>query len=42
MLFIQGTRDDLADLALMQSACSALGSRATLHVAKVAIILSRC
>jgi uncharacterized protein len=32
MLFIQGTRDDLADLALMRSACSALGSRATLHV----------
>lgn len=32
MLFIQGTRDDLADLELMRSVCSALGSRATLYV----------
>jgi hypothetical protein len=32
MLFIQGTRDDLADLELMRGMCSALGSRATLHV----------
>lgn len=32
MLFIQGTRDDLADLDLMRSTLSALGSRATLHV----------
>jgi len=32
MLFIQGTRDDLADLELMRSTCSALGSRATLYI----------
>ncbi len=32
MLFIQGTRDSLADLELMRTVCSALGSRATLHV----------
>ena len=32
MLFLQGTRDDLADLALITSVCGALGERATLHV----------
>jgi predicted alpha/beta-hydrolase family hydrolase len=32
MLFLQGTRDELADLDLMRGVCSALGSRATLHV----------
>jgi predicted alpha/beta-hydrolase family hydrolase len=32
MLFLQGTRDDLADLPLMQGVCQRLGSRATLHV----------
>ena len=32
MLFLQGTRDDLADLALMQAVTADLGSRATLHV----------
>jgi len=32
MLFLQGTRDDLADLALVTSVCSGLGPRATLHV----------
>jgi predicted alpha/beta-hydrolase family hydrolase len=32
MLFVQGTRDDLADLDLMRGVCSALGSRATLHI----------
>jgi predicted alpha/beta-hydrolase family hydrolase len=32
MLFLQGTRDDLADLALMTSVCGRLGPRATLHV----------
>jgi predicted alpha/beta-hydrolase family hydrolase len=32
MLFIQGTRDALADLELMRAVCSGLGSRATLHV----------
>ena len=32
MLFLQGTRDDLADLELVTRVCSELGSRATLHV----------
>lgn len=32
MLFIQGTRDELADLDLMRGVCSSLGSRATLHI----------
>jgi len=32
MLFLQGTRDALADLGLVQQAVSALGARATLHV----------
>lgn len=32
MLFLQGTRDDLADLSLITSRCGALGERATLHV----------
>jgi predicted alpha/beta-hydrolase family hydrolase len=32
MLFLQGTRDDLADLDLMKSVCVRLGPRATLHV----------
>jgi uncharacterized protein len=32
MLFLQGTRDELADLDLMRGVCSALGKRATLHV----------
>ncbi|HEX6791426.1 MAG TPA: alpha/beta family hydrolase [Candidatus Krumholzibacteria bacterium] len=32
MLFLQGTRDDLANLDLMKSVCAALGSRATLHI----------
>jgi predicted alpha/beta-hydrolase family hydrolase len=32
MLFLQGTRDDLADLSLVTAACEALGARATLHV----------
>jgi uncharacterized protein len=32
MLFLQGTRDDLADLDLITSVCARLGSRATLHV----------
>jgi uncharacterized protein len=32
MLFLQGTRDDLADLALMRGVTTDLGSRATLHV----------
>jgi len=32
MLFLQGTRDDLADLGLMTSVCNRLGPKATLHV----------
>jgi predicted alpha/beta-hydrolase family hydrolase len=32
MLFLQGTRDDLADLELLRPICDQLGSRATLHV----------
>jgi predicted alpha/beta-hydrolase family hydrolase len=31
-LFVQGTRDALADFGLMQRLCHRLGSRATLHV----------
>jgi predicted alpha/beta-hydrolase family hydrolase len=32
MLFLQGTRDDLADLNLLRPICEELGERATLHV----------
>jgi len=32
MLFLQGTRDALADLALVRATTEALGARATLHV----------
>jgi predicted alpha/beta-hydrolase family hydrolase len=32
MLFLQGTRDDLADLSLLRPVCEHLASRATLHV----------
>ncbi|HSL70156.1 MAG TPA: alpha/beta family hydrolase [Longimicrobiales bacterium] len=31
MLFLQGTRDDLAELSLMREVCMELGARATLH-----------
>jgi predicted alpha/beta-hydrolase family hydrolase len=31
MLFLQGTRDDLADLKLLKPICKKLGKRATLH-----------
>jgi predicted alpha/beta-hydrolase family hydrolase len=31
MLFLQGTRDDLADLGLITGICTGLGARATLH-----------
>jgi uncharacterized protein len=31
LLFLQGTRDALADLALLRPICDALGSQATLH-----------
>jgi uncharacterized protein len=32
MLFLQGTRDTLADLALLRPVCERLGSLATLHI----------
>ena len=32
MLFLQGTRDDLAELKLLQPICRDLGKRATLHI----------
>jgi predicted alpha/beta-hydrolase family hydrolase len=32
MLFVQGTRDTLADLALVRPLCASLGTRARLHV----------
>jgi predicted alpha/beta-hydrolase family hydrolase len=32
MLFLQGTRDELADLALLQGVVQDLGDRATLHL----------
>jgi predicted alpha/beta-hydrolase family hydrolase len=32
MLFLQGTRDTLADLGLITGVCQRLGARATLHV----------
>jgi hypothetical protein len=32
MLFLQGTRDSLADLSLLTPVCAGLGSRATLHI----------
>ena len=36
MLFLQGTRDTLADLTLLRPVCTKLGSRATLHVIETA------
>lgn len=32
MLFLQGTRDTLADLTLLRPVCARLGSRATMHI----------
>ena len=32
MLFLQGTRDTLADITMMREVAAELGSRATLHV----------
>lgn len=32
MLFLSGTRDDLADLTLLRDVCSSLGDRVTLHL----------
>ena len=36
MLFLQGTRDTLADLKLLRPICAELGKRATLHVIETA------
>ena len=36
MLFLQGTRDTLADLSLLRPMCATLGPRATLHVVDTA------
>ena len=36
MLFLQGTRDELAHLDLMRPVCDRLGERATLHVVEAA------
>ena len=36
MLFLQGTRDTLADLNLLRPVCTRLGSHATLHVIETA------
>jgi uncharacterized protein len=36
MLFLQGTRDTLADLKLLRPVCAKLGGRATLHVIETA------
>jgi uncharacterized protein len=36
MLFLQGTRDTLADLSLLKPICSSLSSRTTLHIIETA------
>jgi len=36
MLFLQGTRDELADLKLLRPVCAKLGLRATLHIIETA------
>ncbi len=36
MLFLNGTRDQLADVDLLRSVCEQLGSRATLHLLETA------
>ncbi len=36
MLFLQGTRDTLADLKLLRPICADLGARATLHIIEAA------
>jgi len=36
MLFLQGTRDALADLRLLRPICTKLGTRATLHIIETA------
>ncbi len=34
MLFLQGTRDELADLSLLEPLCEKLGSRVTLRLSQ--------
>jgi hypothetical protein len=36
MLFLQGSRDDLADLTLLRPICESLGTQTTLHVIEAA------
>jgi predicted alpha/beta-hydrolase family hydrolase len=36
MLFLQGTRDTLAELKLLRPICAGLGPRATLHIVESA------
>ena len=36
LLFLSGTRDELADLALLRLVCEGLGERATLHLLETA------
>ena len=36
MLFLSGTRDELADLTLLEATCGKLGKRATLHLLETA------
>ena len=36
MLFLEGTRDELADLKLLKPICKKLGERSTLHVIETA------
>ena len=36
MLFLQGTRDELADLKLLRPVCAKLGTRVTLHIIETA------
>jgi predicted alpha/beta-hydrolase family hydrolase len=36
MLFLQGTRDDLADLTLLRPICESLGPQTTLHIIEAA------
>lgn len=36
MLFLQGTRDELADLKLLRPVCAKLGPRVTLHIIETA------
>ena len=42
MLFLQGTRDELADLSLLRPLIDELGTRATLHMLKTCPIILPC